>query len=191
MTKEHQENLDNANKTVSDSNAICREATKKVRKLIYEAQTFMKSLQTFAESSTSKANEAIVALHTSLQKEKEVLVQVRTDLQKDYIEFLTSISSEIDKLHEDMELERRIMYELSTKITKVQVQAAKLAQANKEIKEIHFERAVIMSCVGDVNAFLSSLLYTQDPILPISIRRHLARNFLPALAMLNRIEGVF
>lgn len=70
MTKEHQTNLDKANQSVSDSTTICKEVTTKVEKLIYEAHTFITTLQTSAESNTSKGNETIAGLRTSLQKEK-------------------------------------------------------------------------------------------------------------------------
>ena len=74
MTKEHQVNLDKANQVVSDSTAMCKEVLEKVEKLIFNAQTFMMTLQTASETNTSKANEAIVGLRTSLQTEKEARV---------------------------------------------------------------------------------------------------------------------
>ena len=117
-------------------------------------------------------------------------MQVRTDPQMDNAEFRTSMSSKIDKLREDLAVESGIMDELVAKTLKVQVQAAKQSHANKEIKEIKSKRVVIKSIVRDVNALISNILGIHDPILRISIRRHLAENFHPALAMLNQIKGV-
>ena len=110
-----------------------------------------------------------MGLRTSLQSEKEALVQVRTGLQTDNSELQTSFSSKVDKLREDLAVESGIMDKLAAKTTKVQVQAAKLTQANKEIKELKSERVVVKSIVGDVNALLSNILDAHDPILSISI----------------------
>lgn len=161
----------------------------KVQKIVSDAQTFMTTLQIAAKKNTSKENEAIVGLRTSLQKDKEALVQVHTDQKTENTEFQTSLYSKIDKLREDLTVESGIMEELAAKTTKVQVLAAKLAQENKEIKELKSEQVFIKS-VGDVNALLSNILDAHNPILSISIRRHLADKFRPALAMLNQIEGV-
>ena len=82
-----------------------------------------------------------MGLRTSLQKEKEALVQVRVDLQVDNTDVRTSIYSKLDKLHEDLAVKSRIMDEIVARTTKVQVQvqAAKLTQANKETKELQSE----------------------------------------------------
>ncbi|CAI9285339.1 unnamed protein product [Lactuca saligna] len=80
MKKEHQKNLDKANQSVSHSTAMCKEVTAKVEKLIYEAHTFVTTLQTSADSNTSKGNEKIpqqppkINSHTSDHDEQELKV---------------------------------------------------------------------------------------------------------------------
>ena len=44
--------------------------------------------------------------------------------------------------------------------------------------------------MGDMNLLLSNLLEAHDPILTNTIRRDLADKLHPALALLNRLEGV-
>ena len=73
MTKEHQANLDKANQVVSDSTAMCKEVLEKVEKLIFNAQTFMMTLQTASETNTSKANEAIVVFAPYFKLKKKCL----------------------------------------------------------------------------------------------------------------------
>ena len=46
------------------------------------------------------------------------------------------------------------------------------------------------SCIRDVNSFLSNLIEAHDPILTITIHRHLADKLRPAFALLTRLEGV-
>lgn len=52
------------------------------------------------------------------------------------------------------------------------------------------ERVVTKSCVLDVNSMLSNIVEARDPLIPITVRNHLANKLHPTFAMLNRLEGV-
>ncbi|CAI9298424.1 unnamed protein product [Lactuca saligna] len=119
-----------------DLTAMCKQVTEKVKKLFSGAQTFISTIQTSAESNTSKANEVVMGLNNTLQNEKEALVQFHTGLQTDNTDFQTSISTKIVKLQEDLAVESNIMDELAAITMKVKVQATKIAQANKDIDEL-------------------------------------------------------
>ena len=58
--------------------------------------------------------------------------------------------------------------------TQLKTQTLKLNQANKVIDELQSKKAVMKTCVGDVNTLLTNLLDVQDSILTITVRRHLA-----------------
>lgn len=77
------------------------------------------------------------------------------------------------------------MDELAAKTMRVKVQSLKVSQAKKEIEELKSERAVVKSCVLDVNALLSNLIEAHDPLIPITIRWHLANKLRPSISMLN------
>ena len=59
------------------------------------------------------------------------------------------------------------------------------------MEELKSEIAVLKQGVVDVNALFSNLLEAHDPILTITIRRHLTDKLRPALVLLNKLEGVF
>lgn len=66
----------------------------------------------------------------------------------------------------------------------------KLKQEKKEIDELKSKRTVMKSWVSDVNSLLSNLLEAHDPMLIITIRRHLADKIRLAITLLNRLKGV-
>ncbi|CAI9277870.1 unnamed protein product [Lactuca saligna] len=117
------------------------------------------------ETNTSKANEAIERLNIVLHKKKE-------------------------SLKESPVTENNLMDQLIAHTTTVKFTQDKFAQANKDIIELKSKRDVVKTCVGDMNALLSKILDSHDPILTISIHRHLADRFRPTISMLSRIEGV-
>ena len=82
------------------------------------------------------------------------------------------------------------MDQIAAHTTTVKVHQAKFDHVNKEIKDLQSERVVVKSCVGDVNAFLSNILDSHDPILTISIHKHLVEKFHPTISKLSRIEVV-
>lgn len=82
------------------------------------------------------------------------------------------------------------MDELALRTTHFKTQLVKLKHTQNEIDDLKSERAGIKCCVSDVNSLLSNLLEPHDPILTITIRRHLADKLRPVIALLNKIEGV-
>lgn len=57
--------------------------------------------------------------------------------------------------------------------------AVKLSQANQQIKELKFKKAVIKSCVADINADFHGLIETCDSLLTVSVRQHLVEKLKP------------
>lgn len=64
--------------SVADSAQTCKDTTEKVAKLLSEAQAFMGIFQTSFESNTTKVNQVISTLGTSLHAEKDDLEKVLT-----------------------------------------------------------------------------------------------------------------
>ncbi|CAI9281518.1 unnamed protein product [Lactuca saligna] len=116
--------------------------------------------------------------------------KLHADISTSNSKFQTSISSTLCKFQEDLAVERKIMNELARQTTQVKTQSVKLKHAQKEIDYIKSERTSIKSCVSDVNYLLSNLIEAHDPVLTITIPRHLADKLRPKIALLNRIKGV-
>lgn len=68
--------------------------------------------------------------------------------------------------------------------------SAKLDTAEKKVDELLFERAVVKSYISDVNSLLLNIVEDRDPLIPITVQKHLANKLLSTFAMLNRFEGV-
>lgn len=66
----------------------------------------------------------------------------------------------------------------------------KLNQAIKRIEEIILEKAVMKSCITDVNVLLSDITETRDSLTTITFRKHLAEKHRPIFVILNGLEGV-
>ncbi|CAI9282331.1 unnamed protein product [Lactuca saligna] len=80
--KKHAANLEKAKKVV-DSSTVCKDTTKKVEKLIYDAQMFMGTFQTSFEVNMPKENQVISSLGTTLHIEKDALEKVCTEEDDD------------------------------------------------------------------------------------------------------------
>ncbi|CAI9299727.1 unnamed protein product [Lactuca saligna] len=188
--KEHATNLEKENKAVEYSAVTCKEATKKVDKLISDARSFMRTFQSSNEINTTKVNAVISNLSSSLKTEMEALTHVRTGLQHDNNEFQNTISSKIDKLHNELAMENKIVDQLAAKTGKVKVLTIQINHADKEITELNSKIADMKSCIADVNSLLSNIIETRDPLIPITVKKHLAEKPWPAFTILNRLEGV-
>ena len=79
---------------------------------------------------------------------------------------------------------------LAVKTRKVKVLTVKLDNAAKQINELLSEKAIMKSCITDVNALLSDIIETHDLMITITIKRHLSEKIRPVFTMLNRVEGV-
>ena len=82
------------------------------------------------------------------------------------------------------------MDELDRRTAQLKLQTHKLRTANAEINDLKSEREVIRSSVADVHRILLHLIEAHDPLITITIRRHLADKLRPALDILSPIEGV-
>lgn len=123
-------NLTLIKKAVVDSERICKETTEKVKKLLCEVTTFMGTFQNPFELSNTNANKVISSLGETLQTEKTALAKVRTEIKNDHAKLQTSITSKLDKLQEDLAIQKKIMDELVVKTKKGKVLSMKLSHAN-------------------------------------------------------------
>ncbi|CAI9266615.1 unnamed protein product [Lactuca saligna] len=145
LTKEHSSNLENMNKVVDASATICNKMTKKGNKLISDATSFMNNFQTSFESNTTKPNESIANLGSSLKAEREKLQGIRTGITTDHEEFKYSISSQVSKHQDDLAMESKIIDSLAIKNEKVKVLTVELEQAEKQVQDLITEKAVMKS----------------------------------------------
>ncbi|CAI9285847.1 unnamed protein product [Lactuca saligna] len=118
LNKEHTANLDKTNKVVDESANFCKETTQKVDKQISDARSFMSTFQNSFETNTAKANAMITSLGSTLRTEKDHIENVCTGIKTNNTEFHSSISSKIDKLHEDLAIKNKIMHKLPIKTKK-------------------------------------------------------------------------
>ncbi|CAI9287717.1 unnamed protein product [Lactuca saligna] len=125
-----------------------------------------------------------------LQTNKVALEKVRIDIQAAHMEHQTSISSKIDKLHEDLCLENKIMDKHTIKTEKVKVLSFKITHVNNRIDEILSKKFVMKSYIGDMNSILSNIIETRDYLITITVRKHLAAKIRHVFSMLNMLEGV-
>ncbi|CAI9263909.1 unnamed protein product [Lactuca saligna] len=146
--------------------------------------------KTSFESNTTKANAVITSLGSTLRTEKDALEQVLTSIQSTNTEFQSSLSSKIEKLHEDFAMENKIMDDLAVKTEKVKVLYVKLNHANKRIEDLLSEKVVMKSCITGVNSLLLNIIETIDSLITITVRKHLAEKHRSVFIMLNRLEGV-
>lgn len=120
-------------------------------------KVFMTDLNTAAESNIVKANESISNLNTSLWFECKKLEKCRSNIADDDTSFHSSISKRLLKFQDDLTVERKIMDKLTLRTTQFPAKTIKLKHAMSESDELKSERAVMKSCVYDVNSLLSNL----------------------------------
>ncbi|XP_052626913.1 uncharacterized protein LOC128133488 [Lactuca sativa] len=190
FVKAHDASISNATAAITASTKVCTDATEKVDKLIQYANIFLESLQGATELNASKVTSSITKLEEAFAAEKQNFATLRQDIQKDNVALLSSLNERFTKLQDDLAMENSLLDELALKTTQLKTKNLQLSQANHEVNQLRSERDVVKSCVSDVHAILSNVLETHDPILTISVRRHLADKFRPSLGMLSRIEGV-
>ncbi|KAL7603436.1 hypothetical protein Lser_V15G20514 [Lactuca serriola] len=143
-----------------------------------------------ATLNASKVTSSITKLEEAFSAEKQNFATLRQDIQKDNVALLSSLNEHFTKLQANLAMENSVMDELALKTTQPKTKNLQLSQANNEVNQLRFERAVVKSYVSYVHAILLNVLEAHDPILTISVRRHLSDKFRPALGMLSRIEGV-
>ncbi|CAI9280416.1 unnamed protein product [Lactuca saligna] len=141
-------------------------------------------------SNTTNWNEVISSFRSTLHIEKDALEKVHYCIHSDNSEINSSITSKIDKLHQDLDFENVIMDKLTVKTEKVKVLTVKLEQVEKQINELLYEKDAMKSCIADVNSLLSDIIKTRDSLITITIKKHLAEKLRHVFAKLNRLEGV-
>ncbi|CAI9296933.1 unnamed protein product [Lactuca saligna] len=66
----------------------------------------------------------------------------------------------------------------------------KLHYAEKQVDDLLAEKAITRSCISDVTGLLSGITETHDPMISITVKKHLSEMLRPVFAMLHRLEGV-
>ncbi|XP_023765875.1 uncharacterized protein LOC111914352 [Lactuca sativa] len=187
----HEASISRATESINTSTKVSIEATEKVDKLIQDANILLESLQGSTASNASKVTNSITKLEEAFAAEKQNFVHLRQDIQKDNAGLLSSLNECLTKLQDDLAMENSLVDELARKTTQLKTKNLQLSQANNEVTQLRSERVVVKSCVSDIHAILLGVLEAHDPILTISIRRHLSDKLCPSLGMLSRIEGVY
>ncbi|CAI9268858.1 unnamed protein product [Lactuca saligna] len=80
------------------------------------------------------------------------------------------------------------MDSFTIKTEKVKVLTVKLKHSKKQIQDLIIEKGI--SYISDVNGLLSEIIETKDPMITITIRKHLVEKLRPMFAMLHHLEGV-
>ncbi|KAL7595963.1 hypothetical protein Lser_V15G29771 [Lactuca serriola] len=111
--QKHDESIQTATKTVDASTLSCKNASAEVGNIIEDANIFLDSLKGVTESNANKVNSAIDSLSKSLQGEQQKFEVVRASLKTNEIVLLSSISSRLNKLQNNLAMENKVMDELA------------------------------------------------------------------------------
>nr|KAJ0206608.1 hypothetical protein LSAT_V11C500230710 [Lactuca sativa] len=179
-----------ASLAVDASTKECKEATAKVDKLVSEAHQFLDSLQAAAAKNAQTVNASVENLQRSLQSERSDLEAARQAIEAANETLHANVNDRLTQLEAELALKYRIMYELNRRTSQLKLQTHKLGTANAEVNDLKSEREVIRSSAADVHSILLHLIEAHDPIITITIRRHLADKLRSALDILSCIEGV-
>nr|KAJ0221051.1 hypothetical protein LSAT_V11C200068880 [Lactuca sativa] len=157
-----------ASPVVEASTKECKEATAKVAKLVFEAHLFLDSLQAVAKKNALTVNASVDNLQGSLESGRSHLEAARQEIEAANASLHANANDPLTQLE--------------TKLA--------LCTATAELNDLKSEREVIRSSTPEVHSILLHLIKAHDPIITITIRRHLADKLRPALDILSRIEGV-
>nr|KAJ0193115.1 hypothetical protein LSAT_V11C800452990 [Lactuca sativa] len=204
VVKEHDASLSAAAKAIDASTSQCqkaliaidaltkecKEATAKVNKLVSSAHIFVDSLQAGAQKNSQVVNASVDNIQRSLQTERTNLEVAQKAIEAANATLHANVHDRLTQLEAKLVVENRIMDELDKRTSQLKMKILKFRSATTELNDLNSEREVIRSSVDDVHSILLHLLDAHDPILTISIRRHLADKLRLVLAILSRIEGV-
>ncbi|XP_052624904.1 uncharacterized protein LOC128132397 [Lactuca sativa] len=204
VVTEHSATLSAVAKAIEASTSLCqqaslaveastkefKEATAKVDKLVSEAHLFLDSLQAAAAKNAQTVNASVENLQRSLQSERSNLEAARQAIEEANETLHANVNERLTQLEVELAVENRIMDELDRRTAQLKLQTHKLRTANAEINDLKSEREVIRSSATDVHSILLHLIEAHDPIITITVRRHLADKLRPVLDILSRIEGV-
>ncbi|CAI9274486.1 unnamed protein product [Lactuca saligna] len=79
---------------------------------------------------------------------------------------------------------------LTLKTEMVKVLMVELENVEKQVSDLLSEKAIMKSCIEDVNVLLSDINETRDSVIIITVKKHLLEKLRPVFAMVNRLEGV-
>ncbi|XP_023736973.1 uncharacterized protein LOC111884909 [Lactuca sativa] len=152
------------------------------------------TLSAAAKATTAKnaeiVNTSIENLQRSLQSERSSLEAACQAIEEANESLHANVNKRLTQLEAELAVENRIMDELDRHTAQLKLQTHKLRTTNAEINDLKSEREVIRSSAADVHSILLHLIEAHDPIITITVRRHLANKLRPALDILSRIEGV-
>ncbi|XP_023742892.1 uncharacterized protein LOC111891036 [Lactuca sativa] len=171
---------------IDASTKECKEATAKVDKLVSEAHLFLDSLQATAAKNVATGNTSV----KTLQSECSNLEAARHAIEEANASLHAKVNERLTQLEADLAMENRIMDKLDRRTAQLKLQLHKVCTTNAEINDLKSERQVIRSSAADVQSILLHLIEANDPLITITVRRHLEDKLRPALDVLSRIEGV-
>nr|KAJ0211223.1 hypothetical protein LSAT_V11C400209150 [Lactuca sativa] len=179
-----------ASLAVDASTKECKEATAKVDKLVSEAHLFLDSLQAVAAKNATTVNTSVETLQKTLQSECSNLEAACHEIEEANESLRANVNERLTQLEADLAMENQIMDELDRRTAQLKFQTHKLRTANAEIDDLKSEWEVIRSSVADVHSILLHLIEASDPLITITVRRHLADKLRPALDVVSHTEGV-
>lgn len=182
--------IEKSTQAVDASTSSCKKASTDVTKIVQRTQIFHESLKRHANTNAAKIHDSVDSFSKSLQEEQFKFEAVRSSIQAENSSLISSITSKLDSLHDNLETESALKEELARRSSTMEVQKVQLAQAEKEISLLKTERVVFCICAGDVKDMLTNILGAHDPILTLTIRNHLTTKLAPSIAMLHEMTGV-
>nr|KAJ0209922.1 hypothetical protein LSAT_V11C400209070 [Lactuca sativa] len=191
VTKEHNGNSSSFSKAVSDSTVVCKEMTEKFDKLITDTSLFMDEYQVTYNNNTSTTIKAIQNVGAMFNAEKASFAELRTKFKSDHKAFQASIDAKLLKLQADLAIESKIMDALALKEKKCKVLETKLHYTQQKVDDLLAEKEVTRSCIYDINRLVSDIIETRDPMISITVGKHLLEKLRPVFAIFSPFGGCF
>ncbi|XP_052627717.1 uncharacterized protein LOC128134244 [Lactuca sativa] len=170
---------------VDASTKECKEATEKVDKLVSEAHLFLDSSHVAATKNAQNVNASVENLQRSLQSERSNPEAARQAIEEANETLHANVNDRLTQMEAELAVENRIMDELDRRTAQLKLQTHKLRTANAKINDLKSEREVIRSSTTDVHSILLHLIEAHDPIITITVRRHLADKLRTTLDILS------
>ncbi|CAI9259665.1 unnamed protein product [Lactuca saligna] len=124
------------------------------------------------------------------QIEKVNFVELHKVFQFDHEAFQSSIRAKFTKLQEDMSIENKIIDALAIKEEKCKVLETKIQYDEKQVDDFLAEKALTHICISNVTRLLSDITKTRDPMISITVKKHLSEMLRLVFATLHHLEGV-
>ncbi|XP_023756113.1 uncharacterized protein LOC111904595 [Lactuca sativa] len=131
------------------------------------------SIAAAAAKNAATVNTSEETLQKTLQSEYSNLEAARHAIEEANASLHAKVNECLTQLEADLAMENRIMDEL-----------------DRQINDLKSEREVIQSSTADVHSILLHLTEASDPLITITVRRHLAAKLRPTLDVLSHTEGV-